>query len=630
MKSTRFLLCLCLIVAIVNQLESKEARYHVKLFDKTFVLTPVEDQVMIKFSDDAGAAEIKDALESLDLREIQKPNMQDKFGVYLIPPSRDTETLKARLRTNVLVRSFDHPAVDHEGYTKYFVPDELTVRFNDDVPEGRQLEIIHELGCEVSRVQWTPGYYTLSYPDDKDLFQLVRVFMERVEVKFSDLLFTPNDTNFSSQWALKNTGQYGGTPGADIQATLAWDQEMGDEMVIIVDIDTGIDLDHPDLVSNILPRDGEDWDFASGDGSPDDDSGHGTCTAGIAAAVTDNGIGIAGVAPGVRIMPLRINLTSGYNQNRADAINYAVSRRPEFAGMVISCSWRMSSGDFTAVEDACQNAYDNDVVIMFATGNDNSTINYPAKYPTTIAVGASSQCDERKSYSSCDGEYYWGSNYGEEIDVVAPGVNIYTTDMSGWQGYSSGDYYSSFNGTSAACPHAAGVAALILSANPYLTNHMVRTLLHISSEDEVGPPSEDTPGWDIYMGFGRVNANRAVIATLAPLDMSVQVTPQDTVVAQGSELVFTVDLENLSAEQALFEGWVDIILPNGVPVPGNPYIGPIELLFDPGETISRTLSLTVPVDAPVVSGFQLLARVGYNPEVVAAEDGFYFDIVSSR
>jgi subtilisin family serine protease len=637
MKMPRLLICLVLLIICTRGLESREITYHVKLFDKTFVLTPIENQIMIKFGDQVSSRQIEDALGEWGLREIKAPNMQHKFGIYLVPASVDRAALESKIDGSGLVRSFDHPVIDHEGFTKYYVPDELTIRFNGNVPEEEQIAIIEGMGCEVAVKQWTPGYYTLTFPVDDDLFRLVRAFMELDEVKFSepsyysfdDLLFIPNDTEFPNQWPLNNTGQYGGTPGADIQATLAWDQEMGDSNVIIVDIDTGIDLDHPDLEDNILPRNGEDWDFSSSGTSPDDTDGHGTATAGIAAAVTDNGIGVAGVAPNVQIMPLKINLISGYNQNRADAINYAVSRRPEFAGMVISCSWRMSSGDFTAVEEACQNAYDNDVVICFATGNYNTSIDYPARYPTTIAVGATSQCDERKSYTSCDGETWWGSNYGDELDIVAPGVNIYTTDIGGWGGYSSGDYYSSFNGTSAACPHAAGVAALILSANPYLSNHMVRTMLHLTSEDQVGPPSEDTPGWDIYMGWGRINANWAVIATTTPLSLALDVTPQDTVVAQGSDLVFTISLENLSEYQALFEGWIDIILPNGNPAPFNPYIGPMQLLLDPGQVIDREVSLTVPDTAPIDSDYQLLVRAGFHPEVVSFEDGFTFDIVSS-
>ncbi len=636
MKSAVFLLTLCLGAIFVGGLESAEFSYHDKLFGKTFLLDPIEDQVMIQFGAAAEPARIEISLEALGLEEIHKENMQDRFGVYRIPLSGDREAVLEEIRGLDIVRSASHPVLDQEGFTKYYIPDELTVRFRRDVPEDRQLDLIERMGCEVSSKQWTPGYYTLRFPEGDDLFRLVTAFMELDEVMFSepsyygfdDLLFIPNDTYFSSQWALRNNGQYGGVPGCDIEATLAWDLEMGDPDVVLVDIDTGIDLDHPDLAANILPRNGEDWDFADPDGSPDDVDGHGTCTAGIAAAVTNNSRGVAGVAPNVMIMPLRVNLMSGQNQNRADAINYAVSRRPEFAGMVISCSWRMSSGDFTAVHEACINAYNNDVVVCFATGNYNTSIDYPARYPETIAVGATSQCDERKSYTSCDNETWWGSNYGPELDVVAPGVDIYTTDIGGYGGYSTGDYMEGFNGTSAACPHAAGVAALILSVNPTLSNHQVRALLGSTAEDQVGPPNEDTPGWDQYMGYGRVNARQAVEAAQTPLSLSVVVTPVDTVVAQGGDLEFDVSIENLLTTDAYFDAWIDVILWNGSPYPNNPYVGPVDMLL-PGEaSVGRGFTFHVPVKAPVNNSYQLIVRTGNHPDSVVAEDGFYFDIVS--
>jgi subtilisin family serine protease len=265
-----------------------------------------------------------------------------------------------------------------------------------------------------------------------------------------------------------------------------------------------MDMDHPDLQPNLLDRNGDDWDFSSSGFIPHDGLGHGTKVCGIAVAVQDNEIGVSGIAPGCRIMPLKISGLPGQNQDRADAINYATGRRPEFSGLVINGSWGMSAGDFTAVEAACQNAWDNDVVLCFASGNDNvAQIEFPAAYATTIAVGASSPCDERKSPTSCDGETWWGSHYGDELDVVAPGVKIYTTKLGG-----GSDGF--FAGTSASSPLAAGICALIWSANPTLANAEVRQILRDSAEDQVGPPEEDGPGWDPYMGYGRVNARLAL------------------------------------------------------------------------------------------------------------------------
>ncbi|MDM7917317.1 MAG: S8 family serine peptidase, partial [Candidatus Eisenbacteria bacterium] len=380
---------------------------------------------------------------------------------------------------------------------------------------------IHAFDASVLEDHWTPGYYTIVLPPGLSVFAAVRGLYADPEVLFAepsyllwdDALSIPNDPLFPQQWSENNTGQGGGTPGADVEAPLAWDITKGDPNVIIAVIDTGADLNHEDLRDNFLPRNGEDWDFANGpDGSPDDEDAHGTCCSGIAAAVQDNSLGVSGIAPHCRIMPLRVDLGSGMNQNRADAINYAASRRAEFTGLVMSCSWRMSSGDFTAVHDAVINADALDCIMVFASGNSNANdVNYPARYPETIACGASSPCDQRKSYTSCDGENFWGSNYGAELDVISPGVKITTTDRTGVAGYSGTNYTTTFNGTSSATPLTAGICALIWSAAPSLDAHQVRAMLEEGAEDQVGPPNEDSPGWDMYFGWGRVNANRSVV-----------------------------------------------------------------------------------------------------------------------
>lgn len=148
-------------------------------------------------------------------------------------------------------------------------------------------------------------------------------------------------------------------------------------------------------------------------------------------------------------------------------------------------------------------------VITFATGNDNSSVGYPANSnPKILAVGAISPCGERKSPSSCDGEG-WGSNYGDEIDVVAPGVKIPTTSNTG--------YTMTFNGTSSACPHVAGIAALVLSVNPSLTQSQVNDIIEQTAQ-KIGTYSyiqkidRKNGTWNKEMGYGLCNAYAAVIA----------------------------------------------------------------------------------------------------------------------
>lgn len=516
--------CLILMFLFLASLAhaSGDRSWHDLYFDKEWVLTPTPDEVLILYRAGTNAAQRAVLVRDENLTGLHAYNEFYRTAVYTIAVGEDAVAAAARLSARAEIEACVPAVRDQEGYTKYYIPKQLTVQFSKHLSDEACRARITDAGSEVIQDYWTPGYYRITTPADKDVFASIRtwyecpnaLFAEPAYMCYNDALHVPNDPLFPDQWHLQNPGQEPQwTPGADVQAVDAWDVTTGNPNVLVVVIDTGMDLSHEDLLPNLLPRLDEDWDFAdAGDPSPDDEGDHGTACSGIAVGVQDNSLGVSGIAPNCQIMPLRINLSSGMNANRADAINYAASRRSEFDGLVMSNSWKMSSGDFTAVEAAVQNADLLDCVVCFASGNDNGAVSYPAKYPETIAVGASSPCDERKSPSSCDGESFWGSNYGAEQDVVAPGVIITTTDRSGGVGYSSGDYYSGFNGTSAACPLAAGICALIYSVNPSLTHDEVRQILRETAEDQVGPPQEDTPGWDPYMGWGRVNAYEAVIA----------------------------------------------------------------------------------------------------------------------
>jgi subtilisin family serine protease len=269
--------------------------------------------------------------------------------------------------------------------------------------------------------------------------------------------------------------------------------------VVISVIDTGMDLSHPDLEPNLLDRNGEDWDFADDDGVPEDGAGHGTHVCGICAATFENGGGIVGVAPSCRLMPLRINLDGGMNQNRADAINFVAKKSRDAAGnrkFVMNCSWG-ASGNYTAILVAVLHARRDGVVSIFAAGNSNRDMNilpqYPAAYPHVIAVGALNSNNEKSE----------SSNYGSQIDISAPGVNILSTVPSGSYDFKSG--------TSMAAPHVAGVAALVWSANFALTNQDVREILEGSCEMVDG----ENPHFIGKLGKGRVNAHWALQAAAA-------------------------------------------------------------------------------------------------------------------
>jgi ELWxxDGT repeat protein len=252
----------------------------------------------------------------------------------------------------------------------------------------------------------------------------------------------------------------------------------------------------------------------AGGGAPTLDDAHGTGCAGIAAAITDNSLGVAGIAREAKIMPVRIFYEDGSgtlitsDSWIADAIDWAVANGAD----VLSNSWGGGS-PATVVTEAIADAKSLGrgglgAVVVFAAGNNNGPVIYPGRLDTVLAVAATSPCDERKAPTSCDGEFWWGSCQGPEVDIAAPGVHMYTTDASGPAGYDAGDYNYNFNGTSSATPVVAGVAALLLGQDPTMTAAEVEAQLMATADDLA------TPGWDEGTGFGRVNAYRALVESI--------------------------------------------------------------------------------------------------------------------
>jgi subtilisin family serine protease len=508
----------------------EDAHYFDKYLQRQFSFRMLDSELLIRYKGTAVAEGVTSLESSLGLTVLHPRQQYYHHAHYRIPNQADQLQLAREATAHSEVVSAFPVLVDDQGYHKYVVGNELTVRFDKGLDDKHCRGLISSLGSSVVQDHWTPGYYTITVPEGRTLFQAIRAFNGLDEVRFAefssvgydDMLAVPNDPDYPNQQNLNNTGQVtscsGCTPYSDhdINAEAAWDITTGNPNVVVAIIDTGVDLDHPDLAANILPRGTEDWDFADpGDDVPEDESGHGTSCAGISAGVSNNGLGVAGIASSCSIMPLRVDLASGMNQNRADALNYAASRAGDFDGLVLSNSWRMSSGTYTAVYDAIENAHNAGCVVCFAAGNENvQPVEVPADSPFCICVGAVSPCDERKSSSSCDGES-WGSSYGPTLDVCAPGVLIHTTSMGG-------GYTETFNGTSSACPHVAGVAALMLSVDPSLTPAQVQLILESTATDLAAP------GFDNETGWGRIDTHLALefIADLGTLE--------GTVTEQGS------------------------------------------------------------------------------------------------
>ena len=486
--------------------KEEEYSYVDKSSGKVFKFSRKSDEevISIKLEPD------QKSLDSLDVPSavsIKEANLIRGFAVVKSTDSDAIEIPSESLESVENILNHIPVLIDDEGLTRYFLPDELTVQFKEGISDETANEIITSLGSSILIKQRTKGYFTILVPEGKGLFETIQEVLEFEEVEFAEpsefglddeLEYTPNDQDFKKLWGLSNIGQSVngiiGTIGADINAKKAWDITKGISEVIIAVIDTGADLDHPDLTDNILERGNEDWDFADNDDVPEDESNktHGTHVSGTVGGV-DNSIGVIGVAPRCKIMPLRINLKRGMNANRADAINYVAKQAKKFPGnrYVINCSWRMN-GHHTGVLNAIKKAITNNAIVVFAAGNDNSDIHeksqYPAIYPQVIAVAATNQFDKKASFS----------NYGIEVDVSAPGENIWSTMGNGSYGYK--------NGTSMAAPHVAGVAALVWASNMNLTNIQVRQIIEGTCDNI----DNLNPNYLGKLGKGRINAWKAL------------------------------------------------------------------------------------------------------------------------
>lgn len=306
-------------------------------------------------------------------------------------------------------------------------------------------------------------------------------------------------------WNHLNPGNPG-KRGADVAAAAAWTITRGSADVRVAVLDEGVDTQHPALRRAVVAE----RDFVDGHphARPDGNDAHGTACAGI---IVSRDRRTPGLAPGCSLVAARIARGDGQGHwvfddfNTADAIDWCWQ---DARADVLSNSW----GGGPPV-DAITNAFDRarrqgrdgrGTVVVCATGNEDAPVIYPATLPTVLAVGASTPWDERKSPTTADGER-WGSNYGPGIDLVAPGVWIACTDIDGAAGYDAGATTDTFNGTSAATPHVAAGAALVLSVAPQLTEAQVREVLTASC-DAIGP----RPGWDRFVGHGRLNLHRAL------------------------------------------------------------------------------------------------------------------------
>jgi len=315
------------------------------------------------------------------------------------------------------------------------VPGTVLVKFRSDATSVKQEEFLKAYGLEVVGMVYGDDVLILKTREEK-VSALAQSLSNHPAVEYAEpdyiatIDWTPNDQYWTQQWGPKK-----------VSATQAWDVTRGSSSTIVAVVDTGVDLNHPDLASKV--RTDIDYDFVNNDSTAQDDNGHGTHVAGIAAAATNNTTGVAGMCPNCSILPVKVLNAAGSGSYSAIAsgIRYAADQ----GAKVINLSLGGSAGSST-LQSAVNYANSKGSLLICAAGNENTSApSYPAYYSACVAVAATDQNDRRASFS----------NYGSWVDASAPGVSIYATYYN--------DTYASLSGTSMATPHAAGLAGLLFS-----------------------------------------------------------------------------------------------------------------------------------------------------------------------
>ena len=500
-----------------------------------------------------------------------------------------------------------------------FVSGEIIVKFKNGVGNNEISKVNSKYGLSVISSSKSAGFQRLKIPKGKTVLEIVDILNKNPNVEYAEPNFivhaemTPTDPYYSYQWHLHGLSQGG------INMEAAWDITSGSGVVVAI-IDTGIrvgsDLSSTSFVSG--------YDFVNNDNDPIDDNGHGTHVAGTVAQSTNNGIGVAGVAFSASLMPVKVlnSHGSGTYTAVANGIYYAV----DHGANIISMSLGGSSSSQT-LQNALAYAYDNGVTCVAAAGNDgHNGVSYPAAYDAyVIAVGAT-RYDKTRA---------WYSNYGSSLDVVAPGGDT-SIDQNG-DGYADGVLQQTFvlrrgkpqwgyyfyQGTSMATPHVSGVAAL-LYAKGVTSPDNIRNVLQSTAVD-LGAPD-----WDIYYGYGLINAYDALtyIPGNSPPTCTLSADP-----TSGDVSLFTTFSMSASDSDGTIESWeLDVDNDGNAEYFGNDtlpasqihtystsgvFTAKLTVWDDDGATGSRTVTITVnppnsPPNTPIIPSGKTNGRINRN------------------
>jgi thermitase len=391
------------------------------------------------------------------------------------------------------------------------VPGEILVKFNEDISEADKDAKVKEKGDKVKEEITGLGVTVVSVGSGKEKAKVDEYKADKNNVEYAEPNTVyqadqisadamPNDPQVGNQWGFDNTGQNGGTAGADIRAFSAWDVNHADQTVPVAVLDTGIRSTHEDLQNKLTLS----KNFSSSTNGTDDKQGHGTHVAGTIAANTGNSLGVAGTCGDWKNCSLLNGKVlndsgSGSDATVANGILWAsgcdvADGQPcgQPRAKVINMS--LGGGGSITLQNAVNKAWGNGVVLVAAAGNQSSTSShYPAAYNNVIAVGATDNKDQKASYS----------NYGSWVDVAAPGSSILSTVIDDPNTTTTTEKYGTKSGTSMATPHVSGTAALVwFNAASGATNQQIR--------DKIESTADRISGTGTYWTKGRINACTAL------------------------------------------------------------------------------------------------------------------------
>ncbi len=509
---------------------------------KPFYLNLKNDLLFVKLRSQLSGSQLEELLLRYDfVNSVEKHSLLDNKLFIKLSESFDQTGLNhviQMLKLNNEIANVSPVFSPDNGKTLIGVEDEVLVQFKEGISDSDRINFLRSKNCTVEMQLDLSGgkSYLLKVNREDYVLHVANEVFHSGLVNWAEpnlyytnvLCYLPNDPFVNEQWSILNTGSnipgnVSGVSDCDMDIDSAWMQGRGSSNVIVAISDTGIDTLHEDISPNLIP--GSGYNFIHNIPGAFDDGNHGTAVTGIIAAASDNGIGVSGIAPRCKLFPVKWLNSSG-SGNFAGAVNATIYSYQNGA-WIINNSWGFTGGASSALDQAITDAVTigrngKGTLFIVGAGNENSALRYPANsHLDVISVGSISPCNERKKPSSCDGEL-WGSNYGNNLHVVVPGVKIYTTDRSGNAGYSSDDYFPYFTGTSSATPHVSGVCALILSIDSTLRWDSVRARITRFSEKR-GVYNYTLPGplgtgqWFHEMGYGLVNANRSIQYTIDQL-----------------------------------------------------------------------------------------------------------------